>query len=72
MNIKSFMNLSLPICSQKLIQSVGRLIRSEKDYGEVVILDPRVNSKSYGEKLLSGLPMYKTQLNVYTNNYFSA
>jgi ATP-dependent DNA helicase DinG len=54
----SFMTLSLPMCSQKLNQGVGRLIRTEKDYGEVVILDPRVNTKSYGQKLIESLPMY--------------
>ena len=56
-----FLELSLPICSQRLIQGVGRLIRSELDTGEVFILDHRVNAKKYGAQLLSCLPMYKPQ-----------
>jgi ATP-dependent DNA helicase DinG len=54
----SFNELSLPICSRKLIQSVGRLIRSEDDYGEVILLDSRVHSKSYAKRLIYSLPFY--------------
>ncbi len=57
-NQNDFFNLSLPLCSRQLIQSCGRLIRSEEDYGEIIILDPRVNSKRYGTQLLHSLPMY--------------
>lgn len=53
-----FTAMSLPACSQKLVQGVGRLIRSEEDYGEILILDPRINTKRYGYELLSCLPMY--------------
>lgn len=55
----SFSELMLPLCSQKLIQSCGRLIRSEEDYGEIVLLDSRVNTKQYARRLLKALPMYK-------------
>ncbi|MDN3651354.1 helicase C-terminal domain-containing protein [Thalassotalea ponticola] len=53
----SFVQQSLPICERKLIQSVGRLIRSEQDYGEVILLDPRVNTSRYGKSLLAAIPM---------------
>ncbi|MUL08108.1 hypothetical protein GNP64_19085 [Aliivibrio fischeri] len=53
----SFVQQSLPICERKLIQSVGRLIRSEEDYGEVVLLDSRVNTSRYGRTLLASIPM---------------
>jgi ATP-dependent DNA helicase DinG len=52
-----FLDFSLPMCARKLIQSAGRLIRSEDDYGEICILDPRINNKRYGKQLLHALPM---------------
>ena len=53
----AFFDFSLPMCARKLIQSAGRLIRSEDDYGEIYILDPRINTKRYGKQLLHSLPM---------------
>ncbi|MFA0465432.1 ATP-dependent DNA helicase [Vibrio breoganii] len=53
----SFLELSLPLCSRKLIQSTGRLIRTEEDYGEVMILDSRVHSKRYARQLVTSLPI---------------
>jgi ATP-dependent DNA helicase DinG len=68
-----FAELSLPICSQRLIQGVGRLIRSEEDTGEVFILDHRINVKRYGARLLENLPMYKPNAPVtYTKTAFAA
>jgi ATP-dependent DNA helicase DinG len=40
----------------KLKQGFGRLIRTRKDTGLVVILDPRVLTKSYGRAFLDALP----------------
>lgn len=54
----SFTEISLPLCSRKLIQAAGRLIRSEEDFGEVVLLDSRVYHKKYAAQLLACLPMY--------------
>lgn len=51
-----FMELSIPDASMKLIQGVGRLIRTEKDTGRVSILDSRLLSKKYGEKMINDLP----------------
>ncbi|WP_095499766.1 ATP-dependent DNA helicase [Paraferrimonas haliotis] len=59
--MSSFVQQSLPICERKLIQSVGRLIRGEEDYGEVILLDPRVNTSRYGKSLLASIPMLKHQ-----------
>lgn len=39
-----------------LKQGVGRLIRSEKDYGVLLLADPRLSSKSYGSAFLHSLP----------------
>ena len=54
-----FTALSLEQASMRLSQSVGRLIRSETDSGEVTILDRRILDKSYGPRLLASLPRMK-------------
>jgi len=47
---------SLPRAVMKLRQGFGRLIRSATDRGAVVILDPRILRKRYGETFLEALP----------------
>ncbi|MCK1967351.1 ATP-dependent DNA helicase DinG [Franconibacter sp. IITDAS19] len=49
---------SLPAASFNLIQQVGRLIRSHACWGEVVIYDRRLLTKSYGKRLLDALPVF--------------
>ena len=51
-----FMNLSLPLAALRLKQGVGRLIRTRRDRGQVLLLDSRINSKRYGQVLLRSLP----------------
>jgi len=51
-----FSEYSLPEAILKLRQGVGRLIRTRQDSGIVVILDPRVLTKSYGDAFLRALP----------------
>ncbi len=51
-----FRDYQLPGAVLKLKQGFGRLIRSKSDTGIVVILDPRVRSKSYGKLFLNALP----------------
>ena len=51
-----FSEYSLPEAILKLRQGVGRLIRTKSDRGIVVILDPRVLTKSYGRAFLKALP----------------
>lgn len=52
----AFAQYSLPEAILKLRQGVGRLIRTRQDSGIVVILDPRVLTKSYGSAFLRALP----------------
>jgi len=52
----SFAEYSLPEAILKLRQGVGRLIRTKQDTGIVVILDPRILTKSYGDSFLRALP----------------
>jgi ATP-dependent DNA helicase DinG len=51
-----FREYSLPEAVLKLKQGFGRLIRTKRDHGIVVILDPRVRSKPYGRTFLESLP----------------
>lgn len=54
-----FMQITVPDASKKLIQSVGRLLRKERDSGTVTILDRRLVTKRYGKALLDSLPPFK-------------
>ena len=54
-----FFEITLPQASTRLIQAVGRLIRSETDTGVVTILDNRLLNKSYGQRLKKDLPPFK-------------
>ena len=51
-----FFDYQVPQAVLKLKQGFGRLIRSKKDTGMVVILDPRVLTKGYGRTFLDALP----------------
>lgn len=52
----AFRDYQLPEAALALKQGVGRLIRSEEDYGTVVICDPRMMGRGYGKVLLAALP----------------
>ena len=54
-----FIELTVPEASIKLIQAVGRLIRTEQDYGRVSILDTRIVKQQYGKRLLAALPPFR-------------
>ena len=55
-----FMRYLLPHAALKLKQGFGRLIRSSRDVGVVVLLDRRVITKRYGPLILGGLPQAET------------
>jgi len=52
----SFGEFSLPEAVLKFRQGVGRLIRTRSDKGIVVVLDPRITQKQYGQAFLDALP----------------
>ncbi|MEY4760266.1 MAG: hypothetical protein RLZZ200_122 [Pseudomonadota bacterium] len=54
-----FPEYQLPEAALVLKQGVGRLIRSERDEGVVVICDPRLVTRGYGRVLLASLPPMK-------------
>jgi ATP-dependent DNA helicase DinG len=51
-----FVDYQVPEAVIKLKQGFGRLIRTKSDRGIVVILDPRVLTKTYGRTFLKSLP----------------
>lgn len=56
-----FMDHQLPLAALSLKQGAGRLLRDAKDYGVIVLCDPRITSKRYGRIFLQCLePMTTT------------
>ena len=51
-----FMDYQLPTAVISLKQGAGRLIRDLKDYGVLVIGDPRIVNKRYGKTFIKSLP----------------
>ena len=56
-----FREVSLPGAALRLVQAVGRLIRSENDSGIVSVVDSRLSNRSYGRYLLSALPPLRVE-----------
>jgi ATP-dependent DNA helicase DinG len=52
----AFMDWQLPQAVINLKQGAGRLIRDVSDYGVLVLGDPRVTSKRYGQSFIDSLP----------------
>lgn len=52
----AFQEYMLPHAALRLKQGFGRLIRTSTDRGAIVLADPRVASKGYGQMLLESLP----------------
>ena len=51
-----FMDFQLPEATIKFKQGFGRLIRTRSDKGIVVVLDPRIRTKFYGQLFIDSLP----------------
>lgn len=54
--LNAFNLLTLPKAGLKFAQVVGRLMRRETDYGDVLVLDKRLVSKTYGKQMMAGTP----------------
>jgi ATP-dependent DNA helicase DinG len=52
----SFAEMSLPDAVVRMRQGFGRLMRRRDDRGVVLVSDPRIVTKSYGEVFLESLP----------------
>jgi ATP-dependent DNA helicase DinG len=59
----AFGEYSLPEAVLKFKQGFGRLIRSKRDRGTVVVLDSRIAHKSYGRLFIAALPKLPVQIN---------
>ena len=57
-----FALIALPDASRRLIQCVGRLMRSQSCHGQVVIYDSRLQTKTYGKQLLQCLPAMRQKV----------
>ena len=53
---RPFFEDSLPRAVLRFKQGFGRLVRSSTDEGRVVVLDPRIVTKRYGQLFLDALP----------------
>jgi Rad3-related DNA helicase len=56
LGLDAFETHALPHAKLMMRQGTGRLIRRDGDKGLIAILDPRVQSKRYGEAILDNLP----------------
>ena len=52
----SFNEYALPQAVLRFRQGIGRLIRSSRDVGNIVVLDRRIVAKSYGRVFLDSIP----------------
>lgn len=59
--INSFQKLSLPEAILRFKQGFGRLIRSSTDKGAFIVLDKRIEKKSYGVEFIDALPNISLQ-----------
>ena len=51
-----FMDYQVPEAALSLRQGIGRLLRDRRDYGVLMICDPRLTTKPYGRVFLDSLP----------------
>ena len=51
-----FDDYTLPKAVVKFRQGFGRLIRTKKDFGAVIVLDPRIRTRRYGAKFTRSIP----------------
>ncbi|KOO49030.1 ATP-dependent DNA helicase DinG [Viridibacillus arvi] len=54
--LNSFYKLALPEAILRFKQGFGRLIRSSQDKGVFIVLDRRIETKSYGKEFIRALP----------------
>lgn len=57
-----FLTITVPEACKKLIQSCGRLLRKESDFGRITILDSRLVTKKYGQAMLDSLPPFTRKI----------
>ncbi|RMF17532.1 MAG: ATP-dependent DNA helicase DinG [Gammaproteobacteria bacterium] len=58
----AFYSIAVPDACLKMVQACGRLMRSESDSGQISILDGRLLTRRYGNRILAALPPYRRQI----------
>jgi ATP-dependent DNA helicase DinG len=56
-----FADMTVPEALVKFRQGIGRLIRRHEDSGNIVVLDSRILTKTYGQRFLNALPVKNFQ-----------
>lgn len=59
-----FDEVVVPKAHLRLIQSCGRLIRTEADTGVIYVVDSRLRTTGYGRRMLAALPPYRVESDV--------
>jgi ATP-dependent DNA helicase DinG len=68
-----FTEHQLPLAALALKQGAGRLLRDEKDFGVIVLCDPRITGKNYGSVFLKCLePMRSTESKTEVKDFLAA
>jgi ATP-dependent DNA helicase DinG len=57
-----FVELAVPEVGVRLAQGVGRLLRTDDDYGMVTVLDRRLAASAWGRMLIRGLPPFRLEI----------
>lgn len=60
--LNSFMTLAVPDAAFRLVQSTGRLLRSESDKGMITLFDERLVNRRYGKTILESMPPYRREI----------
>ncbi|PLA73528.1 ATP-dependent DNA helicase [Hydrogenovibrio sp. SC-1] len=57
--LSGFYHFQIPEAIIALKQGAGRLIRDTSDTGVLILCDPRISQKSYGQLIMNSLPKFK-------------
>lgn len=57
--LNGFYHFQIPEAIIALKQGAGRLIRDTSDTGVLILCDPRISQKSYGQLIMNSLPKFK-------------
>lgn len=60
----AFVEITVPEAGVRLLQGVGRLLRTDRDYGTVTVLDKRLAETASGRMLLKGLPPFAMKIGI--------
>ena len=60
--MNAFMTLAVPDAAFRLVQASGRLLRSEKDRGQITLFDERIINRRYGKTILESMPPYRREI----------